>query len=161
MLLTVSVVLATLAGPGVGGAAAAPSGVHFDPDSPAGQEYALPLERAREEASGNQGQSGSKGEGAALFGAGVSGGGPRGSAPAGAEGRRGGPGGESSSGGGAGQGKPGPAGSSPGPASAEINLAEAGGGFPLVAGVAMVVAILLAAAAVGMMVRRLPSDAAH
>jgi hypothetical protein len=49
--------------------------VHFDPDSPAGKEYALPLDRARDEAAGVGESDGPAGEKAPLFGAGVSGGG--------------------------------------------------------------------------------------
>ena len=161
MLLVASAVLATIAGPGAWGAAAASGGVHFDPDSPAGQEYALPLERAREEAAGTQGQSESKGEGAALFGAGVSGGGPQGSLPAGAEHQAGGGAEEGSSEGRGAQGEVGRTSPNGGPASTNIHLSQTGGGFPLMAGVAMVAALLLAAAIIGVVMRRLPSGATH
>jgi hypothetical protein len=51
-------------------------GVHVDPGSPAGKEYEIPLEGARQEATGGRGQeSGGGRAGAPLFGAGVSRGG--------------------------------------------------------------------------------------
>jgi hypothetical protein len=53
-------------------ALAAHGGVHFDPDSPAGTEYALPLDKAREETSVGR-SDGPGGEKPPLFGAGVSG----------------------------------------------------------------------------------------
>lgn len=66
----------------VGGEAAAQSdGVFVDPDTPAGKEYALPLDRARQEAAPNTGGQGSQPGDAELFGAGISkkdGGGGRG-----------------------------------------------------------------------------------
>lgn len=159
-------VIAALTGPGAWGVAAASGGVHFDPSSPAGQEYALPLERAREEAAGTQAQSGSNGsngEGAGLFGAGVSGGGPQ---NGGAAGRPRGSAGNGSSTAGAGAGSGTARG---GEARADLNgrppptnieLAETGGGFSLTAAVAIVAAILLAAAIAGLALRRLPSAAA-
>jgi hypothetical protein len=59
-------------------------GVFFDPDSPAGKEYALPLDQARDEAAGVGKSDGPAGERAPLFGEGVSAGqsgnGPRGGA---------------------------------------------------------------------------------
>jgi hypothetical protein len=160
MLLIVSAVLAILAAPGVGTAAAAPSGVHFDPDSPAGQEYALPLERAREEAGGVPEQGESKAEGAALFGAGVSSRGPRGGGPAGTEGAGSGQAGQGTPRGGSAQGGSGDARPDSAPASTDIGIAEAGGGFSLMAGVGVIAAILAAAAIVGLVLRRLPG-AAH
>jgi hypothetical protein len=51
---------------GGGTAVAAPGGVHYDPDSPSGQEYALPLDEAR-----NQGGGGSSGPSTEPFGEGV------------------------------------------------------------------------------------------
>jgi hypothetical protein len=51
--------------------------VHFDPESPAGKEYALPLQQARNEAIGTgggeagEGPGGSSGAAAPLFGVGV------------------------------------------------------------------------------------------
>lgn len=46
--------------------------VFFDPDSPAGKEYALPLDQARDEAAGVGKSDGPAGEKAPLFGEGVS-----------------------------------------------------------------------------------------
>ncbi|HET7590131.1 MAG TPA: hypothetical protein VFK14_08140 [Solirubrobacterales bacterium] len=54
-------------------------GVHFDPESPAGKEYALPLQQARNEALGGPGKGdeggggGGTGIAAPLFGVGVGG----------------------------------------------------------------------------------------
>ena len=63
---------------------AAADEVHFDPESPAGKEYALPLQQARNEAlgtgggeaggPGGPGGSGGSGAAAPLFGVGVGGG---------------------------------------------------------------------------------------
>jgi len=47
-------------------------GVFFDPSSPAGKEYALPLDQARNEAAGTE-SDGAGGEKAHLFGEGISG----------------------------------------------------------------------------------------
>ncbi len=74
MLLAIAVVLALLV-PSQQRASA--KGVFFDPDSPAGKEYALPLDQAREEAAGGK-SDGPAGKRAPLFGEGVSG---RGSGP--------------------------------------------------------------------------------
>jgi hypothetical protein len=59
------------------GLAFAEKGVHFDPDSPAGKEYALPLDQARDEATGGGNPEGTgreeeSGESAPLFGEGLS-----------------------------------------------------------------------------------------
>jgi hypothetical protein len=57
---------------GAGAVFAADDGVHVDPDSPAGKEYALPLETARSDAGGGDGSdSGGTGK-APIFGAGIS-----------------------------------------------------------------------------------------
>lgn len=59
--------------------------VHFDPESPAGKEYALPLQQARHEAlgpGGGEGDGGSAAAAAPLFGVGV------GDGPSGGESRR-------------------------------------------------------------------------
>jgi hypothetical protein len=69
ILLAGVVVLAALCWLAVPGAGAVAGGVHFDPESPAGKEYALPLAQARNEATGEGGSSAS----APLFGAGISG----------------------------------------------------------------------------------------
>jgi hypothetical protein len=54
--------------------ALADSGVHVDPRSPAGKEYALPLDQAKRDAGGESGQTGSSGSTSgrsALFGEGI------------------------------------------------------------------------------------------
>ena len=57
---------------GAGVASAQDRGVHVDPDSPAGKEYALPLDSARQDASGGPSGTAATGNGAPLFGAGIS-----------------------------------------------------------------------------------------
>jgi hypothetical protein len=53
-------------------AAAQEEGVFVDPDSPAGKEYAIPLEQARRDAAGGgKPGHGSEGGGESLFGAGI------------------------------------------------------------------------------------------
>lgn len=52
---------------------ASAKGVFFDPESPAGKEYALPLDQAREEAGAVGTVGGGTGEKAQLFGVGISG----------------------------------------------------------------------------------------
>jgi hypothetical protein len=78
MLLTCLLGTAILFGLAAGDAAAE-KGVHFDPESPAGKEYALPLAQARNEGAGKTGvgKDGSI-EPAPLFGEGVGGSGGRG-----------------------------------------------------------------------------------
>ena len=57
---------------GAGQAAAQSDGVHVDPDTPAGKEYALPLDKARQDVAPNSGAQGSDGGGdTELFGAGI------------------------------------------------------------------------------------------
>lgn len=68
MLLTGTVVLALVPSP----QQAIAEGVFFDPDSPAGKEYALPLDQAREEAAEIGKSDGPAGEKAHLFGEGIS-----------------------------------------------------------------------------------------
>lgn len=76
-LLAVSTALAlALVGVGPGVATGQKDGVFVDPDSPAGKEYALPLDTARRDAQGGGGSATAGGDGPALFGAGIS---PRGS----------------------------------------------------------------------------------
>ncbi len=72
MLLAAAVALALLFLPQQPAAA---NGVHFDPNSPAGKEYALPLDQARDEAAGVGKSDGPAGKKAPLFGEGVSSGG--------------------------------------------------------------------------------------
>jgi hypothetical protein len=52
-------------------AGATPPGLHVDPDSPGGKEYAIPLDQARDAAGGGSSYGG--GSGSHLFGVGVSG----------------------------------------------------------------------------------------
>jgi len=64
-------ILAFVAAPG---ATAAEPGVHVDPGSPAGKEYAIPLDQARNDATpSGGGHSGARGSspGSALFGQGI------------------------------------------------------------------------------------------
>jgi hypothetical protein len=67
MLLAGAVALVLLAA-----APHAPAKVHFDPESPAGKEYALPLDQARDEAAGAGKSDGPAGKKAQLFGEGIS-----------------------------------------------------------------------------------------
>jgi hypothetical protein len=80
-----------LAAPSAG---ATPPGLHVDPASPGGKEYAIPLDQARDDASGGGGgsQSSGGGSGSHLFGVGVGGsdGGSSGSAGTGGSGAGGG-----------------------------------------------------------------------
>lgn len=126
--------------------AAAQDEVHFDPDSPAGKEYALPLDQARDEASGGAVNRAS-GERAPLFGVGISGGdlgserspGPQGEAG----GRRAGGGVDTQ------ESRALP------PGGREVRLSAAGDGYPLMRGVGMAAAIVLAGAALALAFRGL------
>jgi hypothetical protein len=70
------VVLAVLGLATAGPALAAPgTGVHVDPGSPAGKQYAIPIPSARSEAAGQTGGSGSGSSNPPLFGVGVTPGG--------------------------------------------------------------------------------------
>jgi hypothetical protein len=91
--LTLSAWLAFAGGTAV---AAPDDGVHYDPDSPSGQEYALPLDQARD-------QGGGKGRDAAPFGEGIEPPADSGSTTPGASGS-GGDGGGGSGAGGSGNG---------------------------------------------------------
>jgi hypothetical protein len=55
-----------------GQATAQSEGVHVDPDTPAGKEYALPLDKARQDVAPTAGAQGSEPGEAELFGAGIS-----------------------------------------------------------------------------------------
>jgi hypothetical protein len=157
MVLVALVAILTLAAPGSSSAA---GGVHFDPESPAGKEYALPLDEARNEAAGTgnegpEGSSGSRsgskvesGESAPLFGEGVSGGGSRSGATSGA-GRSGAPqeGGTKPSGGGA---------QSPGSTGAQgRQIPEGDGGYPVPAGIGLAALIVLIGVGAGLGLRGL------
>jgi hypothetical protein len=72
---SVAIFLLGLLAVGGGIASAQDKGVHVDPNSPAGKEYALPLDSARREASGGASSGSSSGDSAPLFGAGISRGG--------------------------------------------------------------------------------------
>ena len=67
----IAIGLASLA-VGAGGAMAQHNGVFVDPDTPAGKEYALPLDTARRHATGGQSRATRDGDRPALFGAGIS-----------------------------------------------------------------------------------------
>jgi hypothetical protein len=133
----------------------AANGVHFDPESPAGKEYALPLDEARNEATGTEGEgpegsgrSGSdveSGESAPLFGEGVSGS----ADAAGSQGQSGGsdkgqskPPGEKAHGSGTGS-------------AAAGQLSEGDGGYPLPAGVGLTALIVLIGVGAGLGLRGL------
>jgi hypothetical protein len=68
--LAIAVLAPTLAATAPAVPALAQSGVHVDPRSPAGKEYALPLDQARREA-GQSGHQGSASGRSALFGEGI------------------------------------------------------------------------------------------
>ncbi len=70
--ILMAVVLASLGLITAGPALAAPgNGVHVDPGSPAGKQYAIPIPSARSETSGRAGSSGSGSSNPPLFGVGV------------------------------------------------------------------------------------------
>jgi hypothetical protein len=154
MVLIALVALLGLVAPRSSNAAGA---VHFDPESPAGKEYALPLDEARHEATGTEGESpegsansgaeGESSESAPLFGEGVSGGG--GGATAG-QGQPGAPekGGSKPSGSGAPQGPSGHSG--PGGQAPEGN-----GGYPVLAGIGLAALIVLVGLGAGLGLRSL------
>jgi hypothetical protein len=129
--------------------AMAANGVHFDPDSPAGKEYALPLDQARGEATGGGESDEEAAPGAPLFGAGVP---PTGPQSAGILG----PGGEAADQ----QANPATKHSasrkSAARSGAVVHISEAGGGgYPPASGVAMVAAIVLLGGVLGLALRGL------
>jgi hypothetical protein len=148
MVLAGLVVLLTLAGLASSGLATAADGVHFDPNSPAGKEYALPLDQARDEATGGGGSDEGSAAGAPLFGVGVS---PPGAPSARVPGPGGERGGDPAS---AGARRAAQRGSAPS-AAAVVRIAEAGDGYPLTSGAAMVAAIVLLGGALGLALRGL------
>lgn len=138
MLLAAAAAFASLA------STAGAAEVHFDPDSPAGKEYALPLDQAREEAAGVGKSDGPAGEKAPLFGEGVT---PRSEAPDSgdvtSEERR-----ESDNGGGApadGTGSPGSGGGA-----ASLLGATPDSSYPLSSGLLLIAAILLVGVGLGL-----------
>jgi hypothetical protein len=148
MVLAGVVVVLTLAGLTSSARAAAANGVHFDPDSPAGKEYALPLEQARDEATGGDASNEDSGVGAPLFGAGISPPGTASARIAGPSGVKAGPRANR------GAGHSGQRGSAASPA-AVVRISEAGDGYPLTSGAALVAAIVLLGGALGLALRGL------
>jgi hypothetical protein len=67
---SLAVGICLLAAPSAG---ATPPGLHVDPNSPGGKEYAIPLDQARDNAGGGGSQSSGGGSGSHLFGVGVGG----------------------------------------------------------------------------------------
>jgi hypothetical protein len=130
--------------------AAAAKGVFFEPNNPAGKEYALPLAQARNEASGRGGSDGASGASAPLFGAGISGHGRIAGQGGGKTDRLASPGAkgpgrrESTEGAGPRLG-----------AAAIARLADAGGGYPTMIGAAMVAVIVLLGCGLGLALRGL------
>jgi len=162
-------------------AASAQSSVRPDPDSPAGVEYELPLDRARERATGDDGprRRGSRGNergpagSAPLFGEGIgpSRGGDSGGDPGGPGDAPGSDSGSSSGGGSAdGDGPSGGGGSglrglegngrggTPGASTATTGAQANKGGSDLGPTAAIVAAVLLAAGALGLFLRRTLSE---
>lgn len=129
--------------------ALAQTGVHVDPESPAGKEYAIPLEQARREAGGTDGGAARPGAQAPLFGQGIG----DSSTSAGSAG------GDPSA---AGRGDAGQAGAGAGgsPAAAPETsksaavAAAVGGGSSTALTAAIIGAVLLAAALAGVALRR-------
>jgi hypothetical protein len=122
------------------GPSAAQPGVHVDPGSPAGKEYALPLDQARRDGgsagAGHKSQSGRS----ALFGEGIK--------PS--------PGhGAGKTGGGATHGMGGRSRQTPASEAARLSSpATAGGGSPALTDGGIAVAVLLAAGGFGLLLRR-------
>lgn len=141
--------LAALAvAPASAGADAVDPGVHVDPGSPAGKEYALPLDQARREARGGvdhgttSGGSRKRG-GSELFGEGIEkkgGGGPSAKRGAGSQAKR--------SAGRRANGKPST------PARLTVPAGAAPGGSTALTDVGIALAVLMAAAALGLGLRR-------
>lgn len=143
MVLAATAAFATLA------PVATAAEVHFDPDSPAGKEYALPLDQARDEAAGGKAADRPPGVPAPLFGEGV-------------EARDGAPGSADESGGSGDGGEPG--GGTPGNANspggggrnaAAVGLAdvETNNDYPLSSGLLLIAAVLLVGAGIGLALR--------
>jgi hypothetical protein len=161
IVLGAFVVLAALAAAMSDPEPARAQGVHFDPDSPAGKEYAIPLEQARNEAAGTtpegSGEIGRKEESstfAPLFGVGIGTGGGAGTAAGAGRGAnteapgRGG----STAGGAASEGRA--PGGSPREAALSANrLADVGDGYPTTSAVALVAFLVLVGLALGLALR--------
>jgi hypothetical protein len=141
-----------VAGLGAPGTALAANGVHFDPDSPAGKEYAVPVDEARNEGTGGGGSEGTgpdqeSGESAPLFGEGLSRG-PGDSAAAPGDGTR--PEGE-----GRRDGQSGPANGSSNDFGASGGLSDGGDGYSLLTGALLVGALALLGVGLGLGLRGL------
>lgn len=138
-------------------APAAAGEVHFDPDSPAGKEYALPLPQARNEAMGKEGIKDEPPSQAPLFGVGVGGSGSSGSGLGG--GGSEGQGGGSTRASGQAEGNPAGGGANPsdkpqsGTAKANPGAEEAS--YGLGTAIALIGGILLIALALGLALRAL------
>jgi len=122
--------------------------VHFDADSPAGKEYALPLDQAREEAAGPGKTDGPAGEKAPLFGEGVSGG----SAGGGAQGG-GGAAGDGGGGGALGDGKGQGSQPHPSPAAVAAAISSSDDGYPLSSALLWIAAIVALAGVATLVLR--------
>jgi hypothetical protein len=142
--------LSTLVGLTVVPGAAAKE-VHFDPNSPAGQEYALPLAEARKDATGKRSSRESPGAPAPLFGIGISKAGSSADAVAARDEER--PARSN-------DGRPSPEGRRSEPLAAEsgiprARLSDLGGGYSAVSGAAIVAAIVFAGAGIALALRGL------
>lgn len=121
--------------------------VHFDAESPAGKEYALPLDQAREEAAAAGKTDGPAGEKAPLFGEGISNGGGGGAA----QGGGGAVGGDTAAGDGNGQGEgPNPHRS---PAAVAAAISSSDGGYALSSAILWIAAILALAGIAALVLR--------
>jgi hypothetical protein len=148
IVLAALVALLTLAWLASSAQPATAKGVFFDPNSPAGKEYALPLDQARDEATGGGGSDRAAGVAAPLFGAGITRHDSKsGQAP--------GPSGEGTGRRASGDGKHGGQGGSAAGPVAVARISEAGGGYPMSSGAALVAAIVLLGGALGLALRGL------
>jgi hypothetical protein len=148
----VAACLAALTGP----TGAIADEVHFDPGSPAGKEYALPLTQARDEGGSNQGQkkgSAATPEEVSLFGAGVpSAGGGGGRDGQGTATETTGTGGGKSASGGDGTGNPNGKGSARSRSEAAVTEATVAG-YSFGSGALLVALVLLAGVGLGLLLR--------
>jgi len=127
--------------------------VHVEPDSPAGREYALPLDAARRAAAG-PGSEGASGESAPVFGAGISkrdASGPE--QTSGSDGRAAGPGSGASQGSSGGQQGPGVGGADATRAARAV--ADTGGLSPGLLAVLIALGVVTVGALIGLSVRSL------
>jgi hypothetical protein len=150
-LLVGVVVLATLYWLAVPAEGAVAGGVHFDPESPAGKEYALPLAQARNEAMGGGGSDDGSGASAPLFGAGISGRGRTIVRSGNGASQRASDGSKRANGATKGSERQ----EATKATAADIRLADAGGGYPVTDGVGMVAVIVLLGGGLGLALRAL------